>query len=181
VITIDGPAGAGKSTVARLVADRLGYRYLDTGGMYRAVTLASLVTGTPPERVAQDEAWRDWLADDRLRSGPVDDAVSAVAQKPAVRAALRDAQKRFLAAGDAVAEGRDIGVVVWPDAELKVWLDAEPHVRAARRGTRKALERDRRDERQTMIPPDAVVIDTTALAVSDVVAEIARLVRERAA
>ena len=181
VITIDGLAGAGKSTVARLLAGRLGYRHLDTGAMYRAVTLASLVDGLDPVDAARSGAWRDRLADPALRSGTVDELVSGVAQLPAVREALRDAQRAFLAAGDAVAEGRDIGDVVWPQAELKVWLDAEPAERARRRGGDHAIERDRRDQVQTRVPPDAVPVDTTAIGVEQVVDVIVALAAERRA
>ncbi len=161
VVTIDGPAGAGKSTVARRLAERIGYRYLDTGAMYRAVTLCVLLDGADPVEAAASGAWRTYEGDARLRSPDVDAAVSAVAQAPAVRLAMRAAQRAFLAEGDAVAEGRDIGDVVWPQAELKVWLDAAPDVRARRRGTTEALERDRRDQAQTRLAPDAVSVDTT--------------------
>src|SRR6478735_3971104 len=133
VVTIDGPAGAGKSTVARRLAERIGYRYLDTGAMYRAVTLCVLADGADPVEAAASGGWRTYEGDARLRSPEVDAAVSAVAQAPEVRVAMREAQRAFLAEGDAVAEGRDIGDVVWPQAELKVWLDAEPGVRARRR------------------------------------------------
>jgi cytidylate kinase len=92
---------------------------------------------------------------------------------------MREAQRAFLAEGDAVAEGRDIGDVVWPQAELKVWLDAAPDVRARRRGTAEALERDRRDQAQTRLAPDAVRVDTTSLTVGQVVEELVRLVEER--
>jgi cytidylate kinase len=181
VVTIDGPAGAGKSTVARRLAERIGYRYLDTGAMYRAVTLCVLADGADPVEAAASGGWRTYEGDARLRSPEVDAAVSAVAQAPEVRVAMREAQRAFLAEGDAVAEGRDIGDVVWPQAELKVWLDAEPGVRARRRGTTEALERDRRDQAQTRVAPDAVRVDTTDLTVGQVVEELARLVEERTA
>jgi cytidylate kinase len=179
VITIDGLAGAGKSTVARLLADRLGYRYLDTGAIYRAVTLAVLKGAEDATEVAASGGWRRFLDDPRLRSSEVDEAVSAIARTASVREALRDAQRDFLADGDAVAEGRDIGEVVWPQAELKVWLDADPDERARRRGTDRVLERDRRDASQTRVPADAAVVDTTGVAIEDVVARIALLVAER--
>jgi cytidylate kinase len=181
VVTIDGPAGAGKSTVARRLAERIGYRYLDTGAMYRAVTLSVLEDDADPAEAARSDAWRTYEGDPRLRSPEVDAAVSAVAQQPAVRAAMREAQRSFLELGDAVAEGRDIGEVVWPQAELKVWLDAAPEIRARRRGTPHALERDRRDSAQTRIADDAVRIDTSHRSVDDVVTELARLVQERTA
>ena len=188
IVTIDGPAGAGKSTVARALAARLGYRHLDTGAMYRAVTLVTLERGGDPAAVAAGDEWRRHLTDPAIRSHEVDEHVSTVARRPAVREALRHAQRAFLAEGDAVAEGRDIGEVVWPQAELKVWLDADPEVRAARRAGERgsaeagaaALERDRRDAEQTRVPSDAVVVDTTHLDVEGVVDRIVALVTRRA-
>ena len=179
VVTIDGFAGAGKSTVARRLAKRIGYRYLDTGAMYRAVTLCVLVDAADPAEAARSGAWRAYQDDARLRSGEVDAAVSEVAQQPSVREAMREAQQAFLADGDAVAEGRDIGEVVWPQAELKVWLDAAPEIRARRHGTSHVLERDRRDSALTRAADDAVRFDTTRLSIDAVVAELARLVEER--
>jgi cytidylate kinase len=179
IVTIDGPAGAGKSTVARALAARLGYRLLDTGAMYRAVTLEVLRTGADAEQVARGERWRAHLDDPALRGAEVNARVSEIARRPGVRAAMRAAQREFLAGGDAVAEGRDIGAVVWPDAELKVWLDADPAVRARRRGVEGAgaLERDRRDAAQTIVPDGSVRIDTTGLSVEQVVDRIEALVR----
>jgi cytidylate kinase len=126
--------------------------------------------------------------DPELRSSEVEERVSLVAAHPAVREALHRAQRAFLAAGDAVAEGRDVGAVVWPEAELKVWLDAAPQVRARRRvreqgdaGAAAALaERDQRDSAQTVRAPDAVAIDSTELAPEAVVAHIVALAREGA-
>jgi cytidylate kinase len=183
VIAIDGPAGAGKSTVAREVARRLGYRYLDTGAMYRAVALAALDTGTDLDD-ARSLAGLGGLAtrmtdDPRLRTPAVDARVSQVAGHADVRAAMREAQRRFLSEGDTVAEGRDVGAVVWPDSELKVWLDADPDERARRRGDAAALTRDARDRAQTRVPGDAVVVDTTGLAIPEVVTRIVDLVEER--
>jgi CMP/dCMP kinase len=189
VIAIDGPAGAGKSTVARGVADALGYRYLDTGAMYRAVALAAIRSG-----VGDDDS--DGLAglagvaatmsdDPELRSPKVERRVSLVARHQAVRDALHRAQRAFLAQGDAVAEGRDVGAVVWPEAELKIWLDAAPGVRARRRvreqGDASAAaalaERDQRDSAQTVRAPDAVAIDSTELEPGAVVSRIVALAR----
>jgi cytidylate kinase len=187
IVTIDGPAGAGKSTVARALAARLGYRYLDTGAMYRAVTLVVLETGGDPVAVAQAGAWTARLDDPAIRSDAVDGAVSGVSSLPAVREALRTEQRAFLARGDAVAEGRDIGSVVWPQAELKVWLDASPEERRRRRAAERgeqageaALERDRQDAAQTIVPEGSVRVDTEGLAVDAVVEAVVRLVEERA-
>jgi cytidylate kinase len=190
VIAIDGPAGAGKSTVARAVASALGYRYLDTGAMYRAVALAALRTGVGTEDPGGLAGLAGLAAsmsgDPDLRSPQVDRRVSLVARHREVRDALHRAQRAFLAEGDAVAEGRDVGAVVWPEAELKIWLDASPQVRADRRvleqgdaGAASALaERDQRDVAQTVRAPDAVVIDSTELARDAVVARIVTLARE---
>jgi cytidylate kinase len=189
VITIDGPAGAGKSTVARRVADELGYRYLDTGAMYRAVALAALRAGVESGDAAAlaglAGAAASMTADPDLRSAQVEQRVSLVAQHGEVRDALHDAQRAFLAEGDAVGEGRDVGAVVWPEAELKIWLDAAPEVRARRRveelGDSSAAaalaERDQRDAAQTVRAPDAVVIDSTDLDSDEVVARIVWLAR----
>ena len=180
IVTIDGPAGAGKSTVAKALAQRLGYRLLDTGAMYRAVTLEVLRTGAEPG----GRGARRGLAPAPGRPG----AAQHGGQRrgcptwppgPRVREALRAAQRAFLAGGDAVAEGRDIGAVVWPDAELKVWLDADPAVRVRRRGGEgaAALERDRRDAAQTIVPDGSFVVDTSGLSVAQVVERIAERVR----
>jgi cytidylate kinase len=179
IVTIDGPAGAGKSTVARALAQRLGYRLLDTGAMYRAVTLEVLRSGGEPAAVARAGAWRRHLDDPALREADVNARVSDVARLPAVREALRAAQRAFLEDGDAVAEGRDIGAVVWPGAELKIWLDADPEVRAGRRGAEgaDALVRDRRDAAQTIVPAGSVAVDTTGLTIDEVVDRIEALVR----
>ena len=187
IITIDGPAGAGKSTVSRALASRLGYRYLDTGAMYRAVTLVSLETGEDPLVVAAGDVWATRVLDPALRSDAVDAAVSSVSCLPEVREALRGAQRDFLAQGDAVAEGRDIGSVVWPQAELKVWLDASPDERRRRRAAERgeeagetALERDRKDAAQMIVPADSVRVDTEGLAIDEVIEAIVQLVEERA-
>ena len=141
VIAIDGPAGAGKSTVARAVAERLGYRYLDTGAMYRAVALAVAERGGEPAAVA--EAARIELGErvlldgrdvtDAIRTPAVSEAASRVSSDVGVRMALVRKQQALLREGDWVAEGRDIGTVVCPDAQVKVFLTASPEVRAAQR------------------------------------------------
>jgi CMP/dCMP kinase len=193
VIAIDGPAGAGKSTVARAVADALGYRYLDTGAMYRAVALAALRAGVDSEDADALAGLSDLAAtmtdDPELRSPQVDRLVSLVARHRPVRAALHRAQRAYLADGDAVAEGRDVGAIVWPEAELKVWLDAAPGERAKRRVREQGdaaaaaalAERDRRDSEQTVRAPDAVVIDSTELASDAVIARIVALAKAAAA
>src|SRR5690349_9856587 len=192
VIAIDGPAGAGKSTVARGVARALGYRYLDTGAMYRAVTLAALDTGIDVKdarRLAGLAGLAARMTDDpRLRTPMVDTRVSVAAAHPEVRAALHAAQRAFLERGDAVAEGRDVGAVVWPEAELKVWLDADPAERARRRVSEQGggeevaaalRDRDRRDATQTQRARDAVLVDTTRLDPDAVAERIVALARER--
>src|SRR5687767_5985429 len=132
VVAIDGPAGAGKSTVARAVAAALGFTYLDSGAMYRAVGLATLREGGPAaERAKAIGDPRDY--GDEIRTAEVAEAASVVAKDPAVRAALVAKQRELLQSGDWVAEGRDIGTVVSPGAELKVFLTADPEERARRR------------------------------------------------
>jgi cytidylate kinase len=192
VIAIDGPAGAGKSTVARTVAQTLGFRYLDTGAMYRALTLAALRAGVDSDDseglAALAGATAALTTDGELRSADVEARVSLVARHPAVRDALHRAQRAYLAAGDAVAEGRDVGAVVWPEAELKIWLDAAPEVRARRRvqelgdsaAAAALAERDRRDSAQTVRAPDAVLVDSTDLDTDEVVARIVELAQEHA-
>ena len=198
VVAIDGPAGAGKSTVARALASRLGVTYLDSGAMYRAVALASLERHADPAEIAK--ALRIELGDrvlldgrdvtELIRSREVSAAASRVAAEPAVRAAMVTEQRRLLAHGDWVAEGRDIGTVVAPAAELKVFLTADPHERARRRADELGIEhaqvlaeqtiRDQRDStrRESPLRPaeDAVVLDTTGLTVEQVVDRIAGLV-----
>jgi cytidylate kinase len=191
VIAIDGPAGSGKSTVARDVARRLGFRYLDTGAMYRAVTLAALDTGTDLSDARATAALAGlattMTGDARLRSPLVDSRVSTAAAHAEVRAALHEAQRRFLSEGDTVAEGRDVGAVVWPAAEVKVWLDADQRERVRRRLAERGgapedvTERDRRDARNMVRPPDSHPLDTTSLTPDEVVEQIVRLAREAGA
>ena len=206
VIAIDGPAGSGKSTVARAVAERLGLEYLDTGAMYRAVAFAVLRAGGDPAdadfaasvaRTIALEVGADGVTVDgadatvEIRGPAVTRAVSAVAANPDVRAELVARQRDWAARrGGGVLEGRDIGTVVFPDAELKVFLTAEPDERAQRRA-REAVDldyetvaadltrRDRIDSTRRADPlvaaDDAVRIDTTGLTVSEVVAAVAEL------
>jgi CMP/dCMP kinase len=200
VIAIDGPAGAGKSTVARAVAQRLGFTYLDTGAMYRAVALGTLETGDPAAKVAERariEVGDTVRLDGRdvteaIRAPDVSTAASEVASDPAVRAALVRRQQEILADGDWVADGRDIALVVAPEAEVKVFLYADASERARRRAAehdadpaavlRAQTERDVRDHsdgRTVLEPaPEAVPIDTTTLSVDEVVSQIATLVVE---
>ena len=194
VIAIDGPAGAGKSTVARAVAERLGFTYLDTGAMYRAVGLA----GTPDVDVAFDGErvlldGRDVTAE--IRTTEASEAASKVATDPRVRQALVAKQQALMADGDWVAEGRDIALVVAPDAEVKVFLTADPEERARRRAQdlgadvrtvlRDQTLRDQRDqsgERSVLEPaPGATPVDTTGMSLDEVVERIASMVPRSAA
>src|SRR5688572_1041783 len=149
IVAIDGPAGAGKSTVARMLAERLGFRYLDTGAMYRAVTWLAvqrsldLEEGGPLGRLAEDnpvdldEDGRVAIAGEdvteEIRLAEIDRLVPIVARHPAVRRVMRSRQRELADLGNAVIEGRDIGTVVAPDADVKIYLNAEPEVRARRR------------------------------------------------
>lgn len=199
VVAIDGPAGAGKSTVARAVADRLGFTYLDTGAMYRAVALAAAERGLAPAVVAPElkiEPGERIRVDgrdvtDEIRTPEVSEAASRAAADPAVREAVAAEQRRLLAGGDWVAEGRDIGTVVAPDAAVKVYLTADPAERARRRAAELGLdeatvlaeqairdERDRTREHSPLQPaPGAVVLDTTHMTLPEVVDRIAALAR----
>jgi cytidylate kinase len=206
IVAIDGPAGAGKSTVARALAERLGFRYLDTGAMYRALTwlamqrrldlgdaqaLAQLAREQP---VLFSEDDRVWIAatdvTSSIRSDRVDRMVPVVARHPAVRDVMRDRQRELGRDGNVVIEGRDIGTVVAPDAEVKVYLVADRDVRARRRMAERpgigadALatdlrKRDAKDAERMQPARDAIEIDTTDLEVQDVVDRIEALVRER--
>jgi CMP/dCMP kinase len=200
VIAIDGPAGAGKSSVARAVARELGFTYLDTGAMYRAVALAAMEDGEPAADVARRveiEVADRVLLDGRdvtaeIRTPAVSEAASRVAADPGVRAALVARQRALLEEGDWVAEGRDIGTVVAPDAEVKVFLTADAAERAARRAAElgadpgqvareQALrdERDATEDRSVHEPaPDAVPVDTTGLTLEEVVGQVVVLATE---
>src|SRR3954452_11691640 len=184
LIAIDGPAGAGKSTVARAVASALGWTYLDSGAMYRAVALArgrepnSIDIRFDGDRVLLDG--RD--VTDEIRTPEVAQEASRRATDPAVRAAMGARQRALLAEGQWVAEGRDIGTVVAPDAEVKVWLTASLEERARRREEppEAVSERDDRDANREASPmvaaADAVEVDTTGLTIDEVVERIVGLV-----
>jgi len=204
LVAIDGPAGAGKSTVARALAGELGFTYLDSGAMYRCVALLSIASpkaqpaelaraakielpGALPGRVLLNG--RDVTGE--IRAPEVSQAASRVAADPGVRAALVAKQRELIAGGDWVVEGRDIGTVVAPEAALKVFLTAGPRERASRRAAQLGADpevvlaeqtlRDERDitrEHSPLAPaPGAVTLDTTGLAVKDAVARIAALAR----
>jgi cytidylate kinase len=191
VVAIDGPAGAGKSTVARAVADALGFTYLDSGAMYRAVALQTMRQGGTPADQARALDMELTTSPD-IRTPEVSEAASQVAKDPEVRAALVERQRELIAQGDWVAEGRDIGTVVAPDAAVKVFLTADPAERARRRASELGADpevvlrdqalRDEQDRSRAHSPlraaPGALELDTTGLSIDDVVAEIAELVRE---
>ena len=198
VVAIDGPAGAGKSTVARAAASALGYTYLDTGSMYRAVALAALQRGVEPGQIAASlaiEPGERIVLDGRdvteeIRTPAVSEAASRAAADPAVRRAVVSQQRELLSSGDWVAEGRDIGTVVVPDAALKVFLTADPAERARRRAAELGIdpatvlaeqtirdERDRTRKHSPLAPADgAVEVDTTAMTLDEVVERIAQMV-----
>ncbi|HEY2183317.1 MAG TPA: (d)CMP kinase [Gaiellaceae bacterium] len=208
VVAIDGPAGAGKSTVARALAERLGFRYLDTGAMYRALTWLAMKRGLDlgdAEALAQlareqpvlfSEDDRVWIGGtdvtSSIREARVDRMVPVVARHPAVREVMRERQRELGHDGDVVIEGRDIGTVVAPAAEVKVFLVADREERAKRRVAERpgigadALAtdlrlRDESDAARMQPAQDAIEIDTTSLEVGDVVDRIEALVRERSA
>jgi cytidylate kinase len=192
LVALDGPAGAGKSTVARAVADALGFTYLDTGAMYRCVGLRAI--GADGETRPVDVAALDIRFEgDRvlldgedvsqaIRTPQAAQGASKVATDPRVRTALVEQQRALIADGDWVAEGRDIGTVVAPGAELKIWLTAEAAERARRRElpVEELHERDERDASRDVAPmkpaDDAVQVDTTGLSIDEVVARITGLV-----
>jgi cytidylate kinase len=216
VVALDGPSGTGKSTVARLLARRLGVRYLDTGAMYRAATLAvlerevdvddhdrvadavreaSITISTDPERVGTTLDGRPVEAE--IRSARVTAAVSLVSAVPAVRAVLVALQRRLIDTGAIVVEGRDIGSVVWPEAQVKFYLTASAQARARRRArelgpgtdvSAVAADLQRRDELDStrVVSPlaraaDALEVDTTDLSIDEVVERLVDTVRDRVA
>jgi CMP/dCMP kinase len=208
IVAIDGPAGAGKSTVARRLAERLGFHYLDTGAMYRALTWLAMQRGLPlgdgkplgelaaANPVTFDEAGRVSIAGtdvtSSIRESRIDRQVPVVARHPAVREVMRERQRELGQQGDVVIEGRDIGTVVAPDAEVKIYLNADVATRTRRRqaerpdigGDALATDlrvRDESDAARMRAAPDAEQIDTTQLEVDDVVTRIAELVQERLA
>ncbi len=196
LIAIDGPAGAGKSTVARAVADQLGFTYLDSGAMYRCVALAELRGADDPlECPIELDSGQVRLAGedvtDQIRTPEVSELASLVAARPEVRGHLVALQRAMIRAGDFVAEGRDIGTVVAPDAELKVFLTASPQERARRRAKQtgadaqqvlqEQTDRDTRDATRAHSPlqpaPDALRVDTTGLSVDEVAQQIVDLAK----
>lgn len=208
VIAIDGPAGAGKSTVARGVAAALGFTYLDSGAMYRCVALAAQRAGADPDDASamtelagaleiSFDGERVLLGDEdvseAIRDAAVTSAASRVSVHPGVREAMVSRQRELIATGPYVAEGRDIGTVVSPEAPLKVFLSASPDERARRRAAETGqpldrvladqTERDARDRQREhgalRAAADAVELDTTGDTVEEVVARVVELARER--
>lgn len=210
VIAIDGPAGAGKSTVARRLAEKLGYVYIDSGAMYRAVALWALRQNIDPDdahkmeqlaRAAEIELPRPGIVrlngedvSEAIRTPEIAAAASRVAAIGAVRAALVVKQKRMAESANVVMEGRDIGSVVFPNARVKVFLDANPAERVRRRAgeqphvpaeqlAEEISRRDQRDRQRAESPlvqaPDAVYLDSTGLTPDEVEEHILKLVRER--
>ncbi len=215
VVAIDGPAGAGKSTIARALAERLGFLFIDTGAMYRAVALWAIRTGTAFDdmhRLDQlareariefgDGSKRVFLngaeVTEEIRGPGMADAASKVSTIPSVRRALVELQRNLATQNSVVMEGRDIGTVVFPAAEVKIFLDARPDVRAKRRLAdlqakglevaaeeleKEIAERDRRDRTRAEAPlmqaPDATYLDSSDLSIEEVQEEILKIIRAR--
>jgi len=210
IIAIDGPAGAGKSTLARRVAAKLGYVYIDSGAMYRVVALWARRTGvalSDMHRLEQlaHEARIEFAAGDSvvllngedvtqaIRTSEISNAASQVSLVPAVRRALVSKQREIAEGVSVVMEGRDIGSVVFPDATVKIFLDAEPEERAARRARespappalveQQIRERDQRDRTRAESPlvqaPDAIYVDTTGLSLEQAEAALLKIIRDR--
>lgn len=209
-IAIDGPAAAGKSTLARRIAAKLGYLYIDTGAMYRAVALWALRTRvalSDMHRLEQlaKEAHIEFLSGDSkillngediteaIRAPGVAEAASEVSLVPAVRRAMAIKQREIGEQVSVVMEGRDIGSMIFPDATVKIFLDAQPEERAARRARevslptdtveQQLLERDQRDRTRAQSPlvqaPDAIYVDTTGLSIDQVEAALLKIIRDR--
>jgi cytidylate kinase len=208
VVAIDGPAGAGKSTIARLLASAVGIPYLDTGAMYRAISVAALDRGVPLTdeqglgelahavviHVGKDSVLLDGIdVTERIRSHEINAVVSHVATNSIVREHLRNSQREWVVRmGGGIVEGRDIATVVFPEACLKVFLTASARERARRRVEqsggdideveRAILERDERDSTRIDGPlvasSDAIILDTSGLSVDEVIAELTKLVGE---
>jgi cytidylate kinase len=209
-VAIDGPAGSGKSTLARRVADKLGFLYIDSGAMYRAIALWARRTNiafSDMHRLEQlaNAAHIDFVAGEStvllngedvteaIRESDISDAASEISKIPAVRRALVAKQRELGSAVSTVMEGRDIGSVVFPDAKVKIFLDAEPDIRADRRAlqtrqprdivSREIGERDARDRTRAESPlmqsPDAVYVDSSGLSIDEVEALLLKIIRER--
>lgn len=210
IITIDGPSGAGKSTMARRLAMSLGYMYLDTGAMYRALALASLKYGRDPEEIMDvvdlrfsfEEQTKVFLEGEDVSLAIRDPAISIhasrISKRPKVREFLKKMQRTFGKNGGIVAEGRDMGTVVFPEADLKFYLDADLDERARRiqrellrkgkemeyeRIREETLTRDREDSEREVsplaVPKDAIYIDTTNMTEEEVLGEMLRCVKEK--
>jgi cytidylate kinase len=212
IIAIDGPSGAGKGTVARSIADTLGYRHVDSGAMYRAVgwKVQQLGLALDDERAVTEIAAKSSIdisargatidgvdVTRAIRTPEIDRAATAVARLPAVRAVLVERQRQMGAGGGIVMEGRDIGTVVFPQADVKIYLDASPEERARRRAADPAhsgpaavadvatalTARDEIDRTRTASPlyaaPDAAIVDTTGKSVEEVVGEVLTIVKSR--
>ena len=213
IIAIDGPSGAGKGTIARAIARELGYRHIDSGAMYRAVGWKAIQNGVPLDNEAAVAALAEQSRIDvsstaitiddvdvsrAIRTPEIDRAAAAVARLPRVRGVLVDRQRQLGVGGGIVMEGRDIGTVVFPDADVKVYLDASPEERARRRSVDPAhtgvpaavsevatllTQRDEQDRTRTVSPlfaaKDAVHVDTTGKDVDEVVDAVMTVIRNR--